>query len=93
LSRTIAQTRESLERYEFNQAAKGLYDFVWHDFCDWYLEMIKPRLYGKDPQAQAQAQRVLLHSAHGYSEALASVHSVHHRRDLAAAAPENRPRA
>jgi valyl-tRNA synthetase len=60
LSRTIAQTRESLERYEFNQAAKGLYDFVWHDFCDWYLEMIKPRLYGKDPQAQAQAQRVLL---------------------------------
>jgi valyl-tRNA synthetase len=60
LSRTIAQTRESLERYEFNQAAKGLYDFVWHDFCDWYLEMIKPRLYGKDPQARAQAQRVLL---------------------------------
>jgi valyl-tRNA synthetase len=60
LSRTIAQTRESLERYEFNQAAKGLYDFVWHDFCDWYLEMIKPRLYGKDPAAKAQAQRVLL---------------------------------
>lgn len=60
LSRTIAQTRESLDRYEFNHAAKGLYDFVWHDFCDWYLEMIKPRLYGTDPIAKAQAQDVLL---------------------------------
>ncbi len=60
LSRIIAQTREGLDRYEFNHAAKGLYDFVWHDFCDWYLEMIKPRLYGTDPQASAQAQGMLL---------------------------------
>jgi valyl-tRNA synthetase len=60
LSRTIAQTRESLDRYEFNQAAKGLYDFVWHDFCDWYVEMAKTRLYGSDPAAKAQAQSVLL---------------------------------
>ncbi len=60
LSRTIAQTRESLERYEFNQAAKGLYDFVWHDFCDWYVEMAKTRLYGSDLAAKAQAQSVLL---------------------------------
>jgi valyl-tRNA synthetase len=62
LSRTIVQTRESLERYEFNQAAKGLYDFVWHDFCDWYLEMAKVRLYGSDPAAKAQAQSVLLYA-------------------------------
>ena len=60
LSRTIAQTREGLERYEFNQAAKGLYDFVWHDFCDWYVEMAKTRLYGSDLAAKAQAQSVLL---------------------------------
>ncbi len=60
LSRTIAQTRASLDRYEFNQAAKGLYEFVWHDFCDWYLEMAKVRLYGSDPDAKAQAQGVLL---------------------------------
>lgn len=55
LSRTIAQTRTSLDRYEFNQAAKGLYEFVWHDFCDWYVEMIKPRLYGPDTAAKAHA--------------------------------------
>ncbi len=59
LSRTIAQTRESLERYEFNHAAKGLYEFVWHDFCDWYLEMIKPRLYGTDVATKTPAQQVL----------------------------------
>lgn len=60
LSRVIMQTRESLDRYEFNHAAKGLYDFVWHDFCDWYLEMAKTRLYGSDLAAKAQAQSVLL---------------------------------
>lgn len=60
LSRVITQTRESLDRYEFNHAAKGLYDFVWHDFCDWYLEMAKVRLYGSDPAAKAQAQHVLV---------------------------------
>jgi len=60
LARAIVQTRGSLERYEFNQAAKGLYDFVWHDFCDWYLEMAKTRLYGSDSAAKAQAQQVLL---------------------------------
>jgi valyl-tRNA synthetase len=66
LSRTIAQTRESLERYEFNQAAKGLYDFVWHDFCDWYLEMIKPRLYGKDPAAQGPSPARVVGGVDGY---------------------------
>ncbi len=61
LSRTIMQTRASLDRYEFNQAAKGLYEFVWHDFCDWYLELVKTRLYGSAPHAQAEAQHVLHH--------------------------------
>jgi valyl-tRNA synthetase len=59
LSRTIAQTRASLDRYEFNQTAKGLYEFVWHDFCDWYVEMAKTRLYGSDSQAKRTAQRIL----------------------------------
>lgn len=35
---------ESLNKYDFNGAAKELYGFVWHQFCDWYLEVIKPRL-------------------------------------------------
>jgi valyl-tRNA synthetase len=38
---------EALDTYRFNDAAGTLYHFVWHEFCDWYLEAIKPALYGK----------------------------------------------
>lgn len=37
----------SIDTYRFNDAATILYDFVWHEFCDWYLELIKPNMYGK----------------------------------------------
>jgi valyl-tRNA synthetase len=39
---------EALEEYRFNDAAGLCYQFVWHEFCDWYLEMAKERLYGED---------------------------------------------
>ena len=38
----------SLEKYRFNEAIRTLYEFIWNDFCDWYLEIIKPRLYNTD---------------------------------------------
>jgi valyl-tRNA synthetase len=59
LARQIAELRKNLDGYDFNFAAEGLYSFVWHDFCDWYLEMIKPRLYGADPARRRTAQEVL----------------------------------
>ncbi|HUT63392.1 MAG TPA: class I tRNA ligase family protein, partial [Anaerolineae bacterium] len=43
-NRTILQFTESLESFRFNDAAHLIYDFIWHDFCDWYLEIIKPRI-------------------------------------------------
>ena len=52
----------SLERFEINQAAKILYDFLWHDFCDWYVEMVKGRLYGDEPEV---AKRAVLNRAIG----------------------------
>jgi valyl-tRNA synthetase len=39
---TIKETQESLAKFQFNEAANGLYAFFWHEFCDWYLEIIKP---------------------------------------------------
>ena len=47
LAKTIGQVNNYLSGFRFNTAAKVAYDFIWKDFCDWYLEMIKPRL-GKD---------------------------------------------
>ena len=40
----IEQTTKSLDSFRFNDTAHMIYDFIWHDFCDWYLEIIKPRV-------------------------------------------------
>ncbi len=46
--RTVTEAVASaLDTYRFNDAAAEVYRFVWHEFCDWYLELIKPALYGK----------------------------------------------
>lgn len=46
LATVINQTRESIESYRFNDTAHLLYQFFWHEYCDWYLELAKPSLYG-----------------------------------------------
>ncbi|MBW2620785.1 MAG: valine--tRNA ligase [Deltaproteobacteria bacterium] len=55
LYRVSGKVSEALESYRFNDAAGALYNFVWHEFCDWYLEAIKPTLYGKEGQNRQQA--------------------------------------
>lgn len=45
LNRTIQGVRQSLEEYKFNEATHLLYQFTWHEYCDWYLELVKPYLY------------------------------------------------
>jgi valyl-tRNA synthetase len=61
LQEVITETRGSLDSYAFDQAANVLYQFIWHEFCDWYLELIKPQLYDKDdPATRRRCQSVLL---------------------------------
>ena len=69
LSRThalIGEVDRSLEQYRFDRAADALYHFVWHELCDWYVEMVKPDLAapgetgGPDPARAATARAVLL---------------------------------
>jgi valyl-tRNA synthetase len=56
--REVAQaTTQHLEGFRFSEAAKGLRDFTWNEFCDWYLEFVKGRL--RDPSARPTAQRVV----------------------------------
>jgi len=60
LQRVTAATQEALDAYRFNDAASELYNFVWHEFCDWYLEAIKPALYGKKGEDQKRATLAVL---------------------------------
>nr|WP_321259571.1 valine--tRNA ligase [uncultured Pseudodesulfovibrio sp.] len=50
---------KATEEYKFNEIAQILYKFIWSEFCDWYLEMVKPALYGEDEKAKAVTQKVL----------------------------------
>ncbi|MBW9053362.1 valine--tRNA ligase [Rhizobium mesosinicum] len=56
LARTERDVTEALEAYRFNDAAGALYRFVWNQFCDWYLELLKPVFGGEDEGAKAEAQ-------------------------------------
>jgi valyl-tRNA synthetase len=61
LQQVIRETRKALDSYDFDQAANVLYQFIWHEFCDWYLELIKPQLYDKaDAAARRHCQETLL---------------------------------
>ena len=58
LSKVVEQTTKSLEKYAFHETALLLYDFFWHDYCDWYLEVIKQRLYNdEDVESREEARR------------------------------------
>ena len=55
LNRTIDDINRHLDAYRFNEAAASIYQFIWHEFCDWYLELIKPVLYGKEEEGKKEA--------------------------------------
>jgi valyl-tRNA synthetase len=58
---TIVAVDNAFTQYRFNEAAQALYQFSWHEFCDWYLELIKPDLFqDADPRRRAATQSVLL---------------------------------
>ena len=59
LNTVIAEVTDNMDHYELGVAAQKIYDFIWDTYCDWYIEMTKPRLQGDDPAAKEQAQRVL----------------------------------
>ena len=55
---TAKTVTAALEAYKFNEAAAAIYEFVWGQFCDWYLELIKPVLSGDDEDAKAETRAV-----------------------------------
>ncbi len=60
VARAAEEAAQAIEEYRFNDAASAIYQFAWHEFCDWYLEMVKAPLYNQDdPARQAAARRTL----------------------------------
>jgi valyl-tRNA synthetase len=59
LNRVIPEITENMDRYELGVAAQKIYDFIWDDYCDWYIELTKTRLQGDDEDSKVRAQQVL----------------------------------
>jgi len=59
LNETTRETNRALSEYRYNEAAMGLYQFTWSEFCDWYVELSKKDLYGDDPERKGTARYVL----------------------------------
>ncbi len=58
---TIArEVTANMDNFDLNIAAQKVYDFIWTEFCDWYIEMAKPRLYGEDESAKANVKAILV---------------------------------
>ena len=55
-----AAVTENLEKFELGMAVSKLYDFIWDDFCDWYIELAKIRMNGSDAESADSARRVLV---------------------------------
>lgn len=59
LNDTIEQTTRLFDKFEFGEAGRTLYNFIWNDFCDWYIEMSKEKLSNGDEQQQIDTQNIL----------------------------------
>lgn len=60
-NKTVKDVSSNLEAYELGEAARILYEFIWSEFCDWYIEIIKPRLYGKESLESKRTAQTVLH--------------------------------
>ncbi|HEX7342134.1 MAG TPA: valine--tRNA ligase [Rhodanobacteraceae bacterium] len=60
LAQTLAEVEQHFANYRFDHLAQALYEFVWNEYCDWFLELTKPALNGDDATAAASTRRTLL---------------------------------
>ncbi|MBQ7794574.1 MAG: valine--tRNA ligase [Clostridia bacterium] len=58
-NRLVKEVTENLDKFELGVAVSKLYDFIWDSFCDWYIELVKPRLFDKGSEGAVSAQYVL----------------------------------
>ncbi|NCB73989.1 MAG: valine--tRNA ligase [Clostridia bacterium] len=61
LNRVISEVTDNMDSFELGVAAQKVSDFIWDSYCDWYIELTKPRLNGDDEESKINAQKVLLY--------------------------------
>ncbi len=59
LNNTIREVTDNMDKFELGIAVQKVYDFIWDEFCDWYIEMVKPRLYNKDEDGRTSRNAAL----------------------------------
>ena len=62
LNRAIKNYNKQMDRFHFNEAAKILYDYIWNDFCDWYIEIAKTRFYSDDDDSKMITYNICIES-------------------------------
>ena len=72
---------ENMDKFELGIAVQKVYDFIWDEFCDWYIEIAKVRTYKKDEDARA-ANSALWTLRTVLGQALKLLHPIYHRRNL-----------
>ena len=74
LNHAVKDFNQSLTEFRINETSKILYDFIWHDFCDWYIELAKTRFYGDEPAAVKR--EVVARALWIFDQALRMLHPV-----------------
>jgi valyl-tRNA synthetase len=75
-NRVTAEVNDALATYRFHEAANRIYDFFWGEFCDWYLELIKPRLIFEDGADTAQARVACANLVNLFDSSLRLLHPI-----------------
>lgn len=60
-NRAVDEVTRHLNNYDIGEAAREVYEFIWNEFCDWYIELVKPRLYGRETEESKQQAQKILH--------------------------------
>ncbi|QSX05357.1 valine--tRNA ligase [Sedimentibacter sp. zth1] len=60
INTVVKEVTQNLDKFELGVAAQSVYDFIWNEYCDWYIEIVKPRLYGEDKLTKNVAKYTLI---------------------------------
>ena len=78
----VEYVTNALEKYDLALAGQRVYELIWNEYCDWYIELVKKRLWGDDEEDKKVVRFVLVMVLKKHAGNAAPVHAIHHRRNL-----------